>query len=116
MQEGTAPTPRSEDEAHSSWSLARNTSQAPDDVRSSFYSATSRKASGSFANNLGLLSRREDRTGLGEPPNPNSDNEACMKCLAQAGTPAACTSRPCRGGSYACTIPYCLEGGCEHHS
>ena len=32
----------------------------PDDGRMSFYSAGSLGASGSFANNLGMLSRRED--------------------------------------------------------
>ena len=40
--------------------MARQGSQVEDDR--SFYSVGSRKASGSFANNLGLLSRREDRS------------------------------------------------------
>ena len=65
LQEGAIPTPRSEDEVRFPWSMARQGSQV-DDGRSSFYSVGSRKASGSFANNLGLLSRREDRPGPGK--------------------------------------------------
>ena len=51
----------SREQGPSPWdNLPSQAAAQPDDGRMSFYSAGSLGASGSFANNLGMLSRRED--------------------------------------------------------
>ena len=47
-----------EEEERVDWNFQRHNSRPADD-RASFYSADSRTASGSFANNLGMLSRND---------------------------------------------------------
>jgi len=81
LQEAAGLTPRSDVEVRYPWSQARR----GDSERAPFYSAGSRKASGSFAQNLGLLSRRDSRredsrSFQGErrpPPPPSTLHSGC---------------------------------------